>query len=163
LADTVSSGNRRGYVAHWRVSAGELVLTSLMVYKQREDVRGRQNLYLEESIHQVFPATHRVVARWYSGIVVLRVGKRTPPLRDGRMAGPLKTQVFTFRQGRLLGMEELDSSALHALRKAKFDVYKKTMVYQLLLGIYSTQWKIDREQAETELFDNAEHLYFASE
>jgi len=130
---SMGSGNRRGYIAHWEIAGGNLVLTSLMVYKSKKGKEDDGRLQLQESIRQVFPGTGPVIASWYSGIVVLRNGERKPPYRDGQIAGPVMTRVFTFRQGRLISAEELDSTALEALRKAKFEAFRTTATYRLLL------------------------------
>ncbi len=162
LAETVSSGNRRGYIAHWKISAGELVLTSLMVNKWRVK-GGREELEPEESLRQVFPGRAPVVARWYSGVVILRHGGRSGPIPEGRRVGTLLYRVYTLRKGRLIETQDLDTLELSDLYERKFSTYKLTPMFEQHRDIVMKDWAGTAQEAEQILHRDAKEYYLATE
>lgn len=161
-AETVSSGNRRGYIAYWTISAGELVLTSLMVNKLRIEGE-REELEPEESLRQVFPGSAPVVARWYSGVVILRDGSRSGPIPEGRRMGTVRYRVYTLRKGSLIGTQDLDAQELSDLRERKFSAYKLTPMFEQHRDIVMKDGTVTAQEVEQTLYQTAQDFYLATE
>jgi len=125
-----STANWRGYVAHWEISGGQLVLKDVTVRiavgESREDV--------EKSIlPTLFPASQRVVASWYSGALVVPEGQVKNYVHMGYGSTFERYQVLRVASGRVVEHLHLSAEAFEAYRAEKFRMFTGTGAYREML------------------------------
>nr|WP_136252413.1 hypothetical protein [Ningiella ruwaisensis] len=125
---TISSANWRGYVASWKVEAGNLLLTDMTIGVASKTEEHR---YDQVSIlNSIFPNKNKIFANWYSGALIVPYGEMTNYVHMGYGSSYEKYIVLQINQGVVI--EHLDISAVEfeTYKRIKFQTFKETEKFQ---------------------------------
>lgn len=125
-----STANWRGYVAHWQISDGQLVLKDVTVRIAGSESR---EVVAKSILSTLFPASQRVVARWYSGALVVPEGQVKNYVHMGYGSTFERYQVLRVASGRVVEHLHLTAEAFETYRAAKFRVFTGTEAYREML------------------------------
>ncbi|WNH53419.1 hypothetical protein [Stenotrophomonas oahuensis] len=127
-AEGQSTASWRGYVAHWRIENGELVLADVTI-----DIYQRNSAEPEVKsvMSTIFPdASSPVAARWYTGALVIPDGRMTEYVHMGYGSMYDHYQLIKVKAGKVTEHLALDAEAFAAYKKKQFDAYRQTPDYQ---------------------------------
>lgn len=118
---SISSANWRGYLAHWAIDDGELVLVDATIGRWQGDEQVRESI--RESL---FPGVRRVVAEWYTGTLIVPDGKLVDYVHMGYGSTYDHYQVLTIAEGRVVRHLSLTAEQFDALKQERFAAFVDT-------------------------------------
>lgn len=121
-----STANWRGYVARWRIDGDALVLVDATI-----DVRGSKDDVAYEprtrSIKaELFPGQTRVVADWYSGMLIIPDGELTRYVHMGYGSSYDHYQLVRVKDGKVVEHLAMDEAAFEAYKSKAFKAFRET-------------------------------------
>jgi len=128
-----STANWRGYVARWRIDGDALVLVDATidlpggmddgVYKRR-----KRSIKAE-----LFPGQARVVADWYTGMLIIPDGELTRYVHMGYGSSYDHYQLFRVKDGKVLEHLSMDEAAFEAYKSKSFQAFRETPEFRSAL------------------------------
>lgn len=141
------TSNWRGYVGTWEIKGGKLWLRKVSVEFNRNTAR-RPDLkfpdppdvskckpqsadYWEcDQTADLFPEGGDILARWYSGTLIIPTGKLVQYVHMGYGSTYSKYLVVWVRKGEVTRQLELDDKQFMELRRERFKLFQKTQTYR---------------------------------
>jgi hypothetical protein len=136
-SDLVSSSLWRGYVGHWRLLEGRLLLERLDVPDPpAPESRGTRDASARRSLDlaAIFKATPPIHAGWYSGVLLVPLGEAVTTVHMGFASRYPRYLVIGVGGGEERCRTELDSEAFEALRDASYERHRATEAYRAALA-----------------------------
>jgi len=153
-AGAAISGNWRGYVAHFAVAEGALIVTDVRVLTDARDGRFRSVLA------DVFGAGSRPVATWFTGNLVVGAGEIVRYVHMGYASEYERYIVIEVKAGAAAQPRSLSSSEFATFRRTQFEAYKRTDDYRKRLEAASRDDpRLDVAEFERFMFDFASADY----
>jgi len=128
-ADQTWSSNWRGYTSKWELRGDQLLLRSINVLLRPTGSDKDAKPVRTDVLASVFPGKSEVLAKWYSGTLVLPRGKVINYVHMGYGSTHERYTILHFKLGVLTSRKDFDSSQFEELRKQKFSAYRKTSEY----------------------------------
>ena len=123
---SIWSSNWRGYIAHWTIEGGQLVLVDATI-KVRLDSRKEETRSIKSTL---FPGADRVVAEWYSGALIVPDGERVQYVHMGYASRYDHYQVFRVAKGEVIEHLSLTGEQFEAYRSDKFEAFTRTQEFK---------------------------------
>ena len=128
-----STGLWRGYVASWRVDSGQLLLDDICVLVDMDtNSAGRLVETYESVLSQVFPDGRVRPAAWFTGHLVVPIGRRTAYVHMGYASTYSEYVVVTVREGLVVSERRMSEDAFVHFRERQFEAFKRTPEYKRL-------------------------------
>ena len=125
---SISSGNWRGYLASWKIEAGNMFLEDVTIALRGESIdfpRKRGSI-----LKDLFPNKKYIVATWYSGALIIPHGKRTNYVHMGYGSTYEKYIVLRIDKGIVIEHLNYSSSQFDSYKNRKFQAFKETTKFQ---------------------------------
>ena len=120
----VSTANWRGYTASWEIVDDRLVLrdASILVPGDGSDDHASRSI-----VADLFPsATAPLVARWYSGALIIPQGRITHHVHMGYGSSYERYRVIRVSSGDVIERLELSGEEFQRYKATKFEAFMKT-------------------------------------
>ncbi|KAF7772918.1 hypothetical protein PMAN_b0558 [Pseudoalteromonas marina] len=125
---SISSANWRGYLAAWKVEAGNLLLTDMTISVHSET---KKHSYSDVSIlEDVFPDKKEIVAVWYSGALIVPHGEMTNYVHMGYGSSYENYIVLRINKGIVIEHLDLVATEFEKYKGRKFQTFKETKEFQ---------------------------------
>ena len=138
-----SSSNWRGYVAEWKIEQSQLVLVNVTV----ETMEGDDHSLRYSIREDLFPATPRVVAEWYSGALIIPDGEMVEYVHMGYGTSYDHYQVLRVSAGQVVEHLQMTGEEFEAYRQKKFEAFSRTQEFKDALEKLKKQYSgVSEEQ-----------------
>lgn len=117
-----STGNWRGYVAHFEVIGTEMVLTDVRVDEWSDKERS--------VLKDLFPGANPLVATWFTGYLIVPDGEGDPPVPMGYGSELTRYIVIRVMRGSIAKTTRMDHATFAEFRRAQFAAFKLTAEYR---------------------------------
>ena len=125
---SISSANWRGYLASWKIKAGNLLLNDMTIsVRSKTEEHSYDDVSILESI---FPNKKEIIADWYSGALIVPRGKMTNYVHMGYGSSYEKYTVLRISQGVVKEHLDLVAAEFETYKKRKFQTFKETEKFQ---------------------------------
>ena len=125
---SISSANWRGYLATWKVEAGNLLLTDMTISVPSET---KKHSYSDVSIlKDVFPDKKEIVAVWYSGALIVPHGEMTNYVHMGYGSSYENYIVLRINKGIVIEYSDMVAAEFETYKDRKFQAFKETKEFQ---------------------------------
>jgi hypothetical protein len=125
---SISSANWRGYLAAWKVEAGNLLLTDMTISVSSEtEEYGYDNVSILKS---VFPNKNEILAAWYSGALIVPYGEITNYVHMGYGSSYENYIVLRIKNGVVIEHLDFAASEFEKYKHRKFQTFKETKKFQ---------------------------------
>jgi hypothetical protein len=121
-SNTWSSANWRGYVAHWAVADGKLILTDVRIATGKDETAS--------VLKDVFQEPPPIVATWFTGHLIIPTGKLVQYVHMGYASEFDRYLVLRIKEGVVTKTTPMDREAFAQFRAAQFAAFKKTETYR---------------------------------
>ena len=122
-----TSSNWRGYIAHFAIAAGELVVTDVRVLTEGPPTGTRS------AMAEVFPGTARPVAAWFTGHLVVPDGEVVRYVHMGYGSEYARYILVRVKAGVADVPRRVSREVFAEFRQSQFEAYKKTAEYRAAL------------------------------
>lgn len=123
---SISSANWRGYVASWEISEDALYLVDVTVETFDQQTRKSQRASVRPKL---FPGATRVLAQWYSGVLLIPDGKLVDYVHMGFGSTYDHYRIFRIESGRVTESLSLSQAEFERYRDRKFAAFQQTDEY----------------------------------
>lgn len=125
---SISSANWRGYLASWKVEAGNLLLTDMTISVASKT---EEHHYDDVSIlESIFPNKDKILADWYSGTLIVPYGEMTNYVHMGYGSSYEKYIVLRVVKGVVIEHLDLLAAEFETYKRRKFQTFKETKKFQ---------------------------------
>ncbi|MBA6231991.1 MULTISPECIES: hypothetical protein [unclassified Colwellia] len=125
---SISSANWRGYLAVWKVEAGNLLLTDMTISVPSETEKHRyDNVSILKS---VFPNQKEILAAWYSGALIVPYGEMTNYVHMGYGSSYESYIVLRINNGVVIEHLVMVAAEFEKYKHRKFQTFKETKKFQ---------------------------------
>ncbi|WP_209328390.1 hypothetical protein [Pseudoalteromonas sp. PA2MD11] len=120
---SIWSSNWRGYIAKWEVVAGHLTLidASILLKGQPIDDPKRKTI-----VPELFPESHKLVADWYSGALIVPDGEMTEYVHMGYGSEYSHYQILRVNKGVVIEHLSFTAEQFEAYQNRKFQSFKES-------------------------------------
>jgi hypothetical protein len=133
--EIVSSANWRGYVATWEVNGGMLTLKNVEILVSKKDPKdGAFRTGSKPVLNDLFPNQSQVEAKWFTGHIVVPVGKLVEYVHLGYGSTYKQYQILRVEKGAVKKQWKASLSDFQKFRADQFRQFKKTEEYQAELA-----------------------------
>lgn len=134
-SNTYSTALWRGYVASWEVKNQVLLLVDVEILQPVKDTGATGSSSEFGSVMaQMFPGEKEVVARWFSGNIIIPDGKLVHYVHMGYGSTYEKYILLRVEKGAVTRQWKTDTEGFVKFRDAQFEAYKKTDEYRKALA-----------------------------
>jgi hypothetical protein len=128
--EIISSANWRGYIATFSINEGSLVVSEITINKS--DLN-KEHGYLKESVLlDVFPNEADRKMDWFSGLLVVPIGKRTGYVHLSYASQYESYLIIRINNGLVQESTEMDLKEYMDYKVRQFEVYKISPEYESL-------------------------------
>jgi hypothetical protein len=148
-SEVVSTNLWRGYVATWEVKNQALLLADVEIL-QSVSKPGESGFLteLKSVIGQMFPGEKEVMARWFSGNIIVPDGKLVQYVHMGYASTYEKYILLRVEKGAVTRQRKTDVEGFIKFRDAQFKAYKKTEEYRKALAETSKEGGMSQKENE---------------
>jgi hypothetical protein len=114
-----------GYVAKWEIKEDELFLADVSILNESEDSSND----LQSVMSEMFPESKEVLARWFSGYIIVPDGKLVNYVHMGYGSTFEKYIMLRIENGMVKRYATADTATFAKFRDAQFAAYKRTDAY----------------------------------
>ena len=122
-SNVISTSLWRGYVATWEIKENQLFLIDVGILKGSSDD-------LQSVMEQMFAGSKEVLAKWFSGYIIVPDGKLVNYVHMGYASTYEKYIMLRIENGVLKRDATADTATFAKFRDAQFAAYKKTDTYR---------------------------------
>jgi hypothetical protein len=125
---SMSSANWRGYLASWKVEAGNLLLTDMTI-----SVRSKTKEHSCDDVSilkSIFPHKNKIVAYWYSGALIVPHGEMTNYVHMGYGSSYENYFILRISNGVVIEHLDLPAAEFEKYKHRKFQAFKATKKFQ---------------------------------
>jgi hypothetical protein len=130
-SNITSSGNWRGYIATWEIRDDRLLLKDIEILMEKKGTA--HDTEYRSVLTTVFPEPSYIIADWFTGNIIIPIGKLSEYVHMGYASTFDKYIVLTIENGVATRRRQLDKSAFTKFRADQFAAFKKTAEYQSAL------------------------------
>ncbi|MCT6699970.1 hypothetical protein [Rheinheimera sp. 4Y26] len=143
---SISSANWRGYVASWKIEAGNLLLTDVTISVISKT---KEHSYDDLSIlNSILPNKKEIIAYWYSGVLIIPHGKITNYVHMGYGSSYEKYIVLRINRGVIIEHLDLVETEFETYKRRKFQIFKETAKFQEnLKNLMSDEYNLSEYEA----------------
>ena len=128
--DDPEAENWRGYVATWELRDGKLFLRKIDVaFRNPKASLNEDARIIKNVIHRIFPEAKDLVAAWYSGALVIPMGKLISYVHMGYGSTYERYTIVTVTRGVVSRRLDLSAEDFAKHREAQFQAFKRTSDY----------------------------------
>jgi hypothetical protein len=128
--DVTISSNWRGYIATWEIMGDRLFLRKIMVNLNDPNAKKDQiRIIPKDVLKQVFPQGAEVAASWYSGALVVPIGKMTRYVHMGYASSYESYELLNIQAGAITSRRKMSAKQFSKYRNDQFQAYKLTDEY----------------------------------
>jgi hypothetical protein len=148
-SDVVSTGLWRGYVANWEIKGDRLLLVDVGVLKFVEQ-SGQKGFSTELNsvMSRMFPNEKTVLAKWFSGHIIVPNGKLVHYVHMGYASTYEKYIVLRIEKGSVTRKWETDTQEFIKFRDSQFALFKNTKEYRKALADSAKEGGMSPEENE---------------
>ncbi|WP_444909431.1 hypothetical protein [Microbulbifer sp. TRSA005] len=128
----MSTGNWRGYVATFEIKQGFLTVSDITIEKRDPDKDKEHNYLTESVLKKVFPNQSARKMDWFSGLLVVPLGKRTGYVHLSYASRYENYLVIRIKSGRIVESAQMNSDEYLDFKTRQFKVFKSTSEYKAL-------------------------------
>jgi hypothetical protein len=143
---SVSSANWRGYLALWKIEAGNILLKDVTIRlsrKSAEDPRKTVSI-----LNTLFPNKKEITASWYSGALIVPYGEMTNYVHMGYGSSYENYIVLRIKKGVVIEHLDLVAAEFETYKHRKFQTFKETKKFQEELeNLMNGEYNWTEEQA----------------
>lgn len=159
-SDVFSTGNYRGYIAHWELTQEHLYLVDVMTEKRLEDT---ENGYMQTEPRSVFgemfPGGKPVYATWFSGHLVIPEGNLVNYVHLGFASTYDSYVIITVESGAVANSRKMGLQEFNRFRQDQFEKFRLTTEYQRLHEQLLKREAKSQEDLEGFLFEEMTDRY----
>lgn len=141
-----SSGNWRGYVATFSIEGARLILRKIEISSCGDRPGG-------DALPSLFDGKKEVPVDWFSGILIVPIGKRIAYAHLGYGSLYSEYRLFRIEAGRVVAETKMDSEQYARYRERQFEAHKQTSAYVQALAETMQDGDWSREDAEAFLYN----------
>ena len=148
-SNTYSTALWRGYVASWEVKNQVLLLVDVEIMQpvEKTDATGRSTEF-GSVMAQMFPGEKEVLARWFSGNIIIPDGKLVHYVHMGYASTYEKYILLRVEKGAVTRQWKTDTEGFVKFRDAQFEAFKRTEEYRKILAETSKKGGMNRKENE---------------
>ena len=125
---TFSSANWRGYLASWKIEAGNMLLEDVTIRLSRKSIdEPRKTVSI---LNTIFPSKKSVIANWYSGVLIVPYGEMTNYVHMGYGSSYENYIVLRINNGVVIEHLDLAAAEFETYKHRKFQAFKETEQFQ---------------------------------
>lgn len=132
---SISSANWRGYLASWKIDAGNMLLidVTIEIYNEAEERHETKSI-----LYELFPDSNSIKARWYSGALIIPHGEMTNYVHMGYGSSYESYIVIRIKDGVVVDYQDFAGSEFEKYKEKKFQAFKETLDFQKQLNELTT-------------------------
>lgn len=143
---SISSANWRGYLASWKIEAGNMLLEDVTILiSENSSSDSRKTVSI---LNTLFPNKNGIIATWYSGALIVPYGKMTNYVHMGYGSSYEKYIILRVSKGVVIEHLNLSVAEFETYKRRKFQEFKESKKFKEdLESLMSGQHNLTEEQA----------------
>ena len=125
---SISSANWRGYLASWKIEAGNLLLEDVTIRLSRKSSEEPRKTV--SVLNTLFPNKKGIIATWYSGALIVPYGEMTNYVHMGYGSSYENYIVLRISKGGVIEHLDLVAAEFETYKGRKFQTFKETKKFQ---------------------------------
>lgn len=124
----ISSANWRGYLASWKIEAGNMLLEDVTIRVSEKSSKEPEKTV--SILNTLFPNEKLIIATWYSGALIVPHGKMTQYVHMGYGSSYEKYIILQVSKGVVIEHLNFSADEFKTYKRRKFQEFKETKKFK---------------------------------
>lgn len=125
---SISSANWRGYLASWKIEAGNMLLEDVTIrISEKYSNEPRKTVSI---LNTLFPNKNWIIATWYSGALIVPYGEMTNYVHMGYGSSYEKYMILRVSKGVVIEHLNLVAAEFETYKRRKFQEFKESKKFK---------------------------------